>query len=107
MAEETVVKEVLTEDMKSLGASLTRTLDEAGWPVVAAFWYYESDENRWELMLAFPRVNSETGGESYMAVIHALDALQLSRAHVNHIRVVAPDHPVLRALTSRIQTGWT
>jgi hypothetical protein len=107
MAEETVVKEVLTDEMKSIGASLTRTLDEAGWPIVAAFWYYESDENRWELMLAFPRVNSESGGESYMAVIDALDALHLSRTNINHIRVVGPDHPVVRALTSRIQTGWT
>src|SRR5436305_7694379 len=105
MAEETVVKEVLTEDMKSLGASLTRALDEAGWPIVAAFWYYESDENRWELMLTFPRVNSDSGSGPYMAVIDALDALHLSRANVNHIRVVAPEHPVVRALTSRIQTG--
>jgi hypothetical protein len=106
MAEETVVKETLTEEMKSLGASLTRRLDEVGWPIVAAFWYYESDENRWELMLASPGVKSDGGGQTAMAVVHALKALHLSQ-HLNHIRVVAPDHPVVRALMSRIQTGWT
>lgn len=107
MAEETVVKEALNEEMKCLGASLTRGLDEAGWPIVAAFWYFESDENQWMLMLSSPRVTLDGGGESYMAVIDALDALRLSRSNVNHIRVVAPDHPVVRALMSRIQTGWT
>jgi len=107
MAEETVVKAVLNEEMKCLGASLTRALDEASWPIVAAFWYFESDENQWMLMLASPRVTLDGGGESYMAVIDALDALHLSRTNVNHIRVVTPEHPVVSALTSRIQTGWT
>jgi hypothetical protein len=107
MAEEMVVKETLTEEMKSLGASLIRTLDEAGWPIVAAFWYFESDYNRWKLMLASPRVNSEGSGELYMAVIHAFDALHLSRMNADYVRVVAPDHLVVRALASAFHTGWT
>lgn len=107
MAEAMVVKEALTDDMKRLGASLTQALDEAGSPIVAAFWYFESDENQWMLMLASPRVALDGGRESYMAIIDALDTLHLSRANVNHIRVVAPDHPVVRALMSRFQTGWT
>jgi hypothetical protein len=106
MAEETVVKETLTEEMKSLGASLTRRLDEVGWPIVAAIWYYESDENRWALMLASPAVKSDGGGQTAMAVVQALKALHLSR-YLNHIRVVAPDHPVVKALASAFQTGWT
>ena len=106
MAEEMVVKETLTEEMKSLGASLTRKLDEAGWPIVAAFWYYESDFNRWKLMLASPRVTSEGSRDLYMAIIHALDALHQSRTNSN-VRVVAPDHHVVRALASAFQTGWT
>ena len=106
MAEETVVKEALTEEMKSFGASLTRKLDEAGWPIVAAFWYCESDFNRWKLMLASPRVTSEGSRDLYMAIIHALDALHQSRTNSN-VSVVAPDHPVVRALASAFQTGWT
>jgi hypothetical protein len=107
MAEETVVKEALNEEMKCFGASLTRALDDAGWPIVAAFWYFESDENQWMLMLASPRVSSLGPREAYGAVIDALDALRLSRSNVNHIRVVAPDHPVVKALASAFQTGWT
>jgi hypothetical protein len=107
MAEETVVKEALNEEMKCFGASLTRALDDAGWPIVAAFWYFESDENQWMLMLASPRVSSLGPREAYGAVIDALDALGLSRSNVNQIRVVAPDHPVVKALASAFQTGWT
>jgi hypothetical protein len=96
MAEEILLKETLTEEMKGLGASLTRTLDEARWPVVASFWYFEEDFNRWKLILASPRVNTDGKKEAYGAVISALKALQQSRANLNHITVVAPDHPLVR-----------
>ena len=107
MAEEAVVKEALTEEMKNDGAALTRALDESGWPVVASFWYFESDYNRWKLMLASPRVSSDGAKEAYGTVIRALDALHQPRSNVNHITVIAPDHPIVRALASEVQTGWT
>jgi hypothetical protein len=107
MAEETVVKEALTEEMKVAGAALTRALDEANWPVVASFWYYESDDNRWKLMLASPRVSTDGPKEAYGAVIDALDALHQPRSNINHITVITPDHPIVRALASEVQTGWT
>ncbi len=107
MAEETVVKEALTEEMKVAGAALTRALDEANWPVVASFWYYKSDDNRWKLMLASPRVSTDGPKEAYGAVIDALDALHQPRSNINHITVITPDHPIVRALASEVQTGWT
>jgi hypothetical protein len=107
MAEEILLKETLTEEMKSLGASLTRTLDEARWPVVASFWYFEDDFNRWKLFLASPRVNTDGKKASYGAVINALKALHQSRAALYNLTVVAPDHPLVRDLASVIQTGWT
>jgi len=107
MAEETVVKEPLTEEMKSAGAALTRTLDEANWPVVASFWYFESDFNRWKLMLASPRVSMDGPKEAYDAVARALETLHQSFANLKHITVITPDHPIVRALASEVQTGWT
>ncbi|HEX7681716.1 MAG TPA: hypothetical protein VF713_26595 [Thermoanaerobaculia bacterium] len=107
MAEETLVKEPLTEEMKVAGAALTRALDEANWPVVASFWYFESDYNRWKLMLASPRVSTDGPKEAYGAVIDALDALHQPRSNINHITVITPDHPIVRALASEVQTGWT
>jgi hypothetical protein len=40
MAEETVVKEMLTQEMVQAGAELTRRLDEAHLAVCASFWLY-------------------------------------------------------------------
>jgi hypothetical protein len=107
MAEEPLVKETLTEEMKSAGAALTRALDEAGWSVVGSFWYYESDDNRWKLMLASPRVSTDGRREAYGAVIKALDALHQSRTNLKHITVIEPDDPLVKKLASAVQTGWT
>jgi len=107
MAEDIVVKEVLTDEMKRDGAALTRALDEAGWPVVASFWYYESDDNFWKLMLASPRVSTYGQRDGYGAVIRALDALHESRKKLKHITVVEPNNAIVRALASAVQTGWT
>jgi hypothetical protein len=107
MAEDTVVKETLSDEMKRDGAALTRALDEAGWPVVASFWYYESDDNFWKLMLASPRVSTYGPGEGYDAVISALDALHESRKKLKHITVVEPNNAIVKALASEVQTGWT
>ena|SRR5258706_1019440 len=107
MAEEILVKETLTEEMKRDGAALTRALDEAGWPVVASFWYYESDYNRWKLMLVSPRVRTDGSREAYGTVIKAIDALHQSRTNLNFIRAIAPNHPLVTRLASVIQTGWT
>ena len=105
MAEEILLKEPLTEEMKRAGASITRKLDEFDWRVVAAFWYFEEDFNRWKLVLASPRVSVDGIREGYRAVIKALDALGLSRTF-SHISVVAPDDQLVRRLASAIQTGW-
>ena len=40
MAEETVVKEMLTQEMIQAGAEITRRLDEAHLEVRASLWWY-------------------------------------------------------------------
>lgn len=56
MAEETVVKECLTEEMIKAGADLIRRLDEAHLKVNASFWLYLADMNVWRLMIASPTI---------------------------------------------------
>ena len=107
MAEEILVKETLNEEMKRDGAALTLSLDAAGWPVIASFWYYEADFNRWKLMLVSPRVSTDGSRKAYLAVISAVDSIHQSRMNLNHIRAIAPDHPLVTRLASVIKTGWT
>ncbi len=106
MAEETLVKEALTEEMKGFGAAITQKLDEAGWPVVASLWSFDPEGNRWKLILASPRVSSDGPQQAYGAVVKALEALQAPLTDLQLIRVVVPDHPLIKTLASTIQTGW-
>lgn len=48
----------LTAQMEAAGAKLTQALDEAGLDIVAAFWWYASDADRWRLVFATPEVDS-------------------------------------------------
>lgn len=56
MYQEVVVKEALTLQMIDAGAELTRRLDDVGFDLVASFWLYTSESNRWLLVLASPYV---------------------------------------------------
>lgn len=65
MAEEILVKEPLTREMIEAGAELLRRLDEIDLDVVAAFWFYTSETNKWKLMLACPSVDTEGQKAAY------------------------------------------
>lgn len=107
MAEETLVKEALTEEMKKAGAELTRKLDEAKWPVVASFWYFVPDDNQWKLILASPKLEAEGPKHSYEEISKAASTLRHYFGSLEFISVVAPHHDVVRTLGSAIQTGWS
>lgn len=105
MAEETLVKEQLTEEMIRAGDALTRQLDRVGWPVFASLWLFEPDDNEWKLMLASPTVTEGGPKAAYDAVSRALSALHEHLTSLKHIRVVEPNHPVVRLLASAVSTG--
>jgi hypothetical protein len=104
MAEEIVVKEPLTEEMKRGGAELTRKLLEANWPLTAAFWYFVSSGNRWKLMLASPQVETEGLQHAYEVVHKALRTIPEEFGGLRAISVVWPNHETVRALASAIGT---
>jgi hypothetical protein len=110
MAEEILVKEALTEEMKVAGAELTRKLDEVSWPVVASFWYFAPSENQWKLMLASPRVESDGPRLAYEEIGKALRTLEAYFDGLEYISAVAPGHHVVQALAlaaSTVPTGKT
>lgn len=105
MAEETLVKESLTDRMIAAGAELTRTLDRAHWPVVASLWLFEPESNQWRLILASPAVNEKGPLEAYR---HVSDALRATtpKLSLDAISVVSPEDPLIRVLMSAYQTGF-
>ena len=109
MAEDTLVKDVLTDGMIKAGADLVRKLDEAEWPVVAAFWLYLPEQNSWKLVLASPVAEVSGPRRAYESIQTALGALPEARGHLalSDIEVVEPQHYLVRALRIAINTGPT
>jgi hypothetical protein len=105
MAEETLVKEALTDAMIRGGASLTSKLDESGFPVLGAFWLFDPEENHWKLMIVSPEVTTSGPKDSYEAISGALGALQHHFTDLQFITVVAPNYPLVRALATAVRTG--
>ncbi len=58
MAENTVVKDQLTNAMVEAGAELTKKLDEMGVATTAALWLFEPEVNEWRLVFASPEVTT-------------------------------------------------
>jgi hypothetical protein len=107
MAQDSVVKELLTDGMILAGAKLTEKLDELQWPVIASLWLYESEGNQWKLLVASPRVTIDGPKKSYEKIQSALaatpdakDALALS-----DIGVTDPQNPLITLLSVAIGTS--
>lgn len=79
MAEETLVKEALTDHMIQAGAALLANLDRSHFPVDAALWLYLTEANQWRLLLATPEVHLDGPRKAYKRL---LQALRNASAHV-------------------------
>lgn len=103
MAEETLVKEALTEDMIVAGADLTRSLDRAHWPVAASLWSFVPETNQWRLILASSAVAEEGPLAAYRHVSQALRS-SASKLSLDSVSVVAPTDSLVKVLTSAYRT---
>ncbi|MGZ5443670.1 MAG: hypothetical protein ACXW31_08625 [Thermoanaerobaculia bacterium] len=104
MAEETLVKDVLTDDMITSGLALTKTLEQVGWPVVASFWFYDWETNRWRLVLASPVVDEKGPTAAYGEVFAALDVTRPA-VSFESVWVVSPGDRSVRVLRSLSAEG--
>jgi len=107
MAENTVVKEQLTEAMIDAGALLTTKLDEMGVPITAALWMFVPDLNEWRLLFASPEVSSKGPRGVYQKIQNAIDQLGTTATDVplSVVAVVTPEADLIRMLSVAIRTG--
>jgi hypothetical protein len=90
----------LVDEDIAAGHNAVEALDNAGFPVTAAFWLYYSDAETWKLWIATQRA-AEDLQKAYLQVGKILidqSALDLSR-----IRLVRPDDPMVRAIASVVR----
>jgi hypothetical protein len=107
MAENTVIKEQLTEDMIEAGARLTAKLDEMGLSVAAAMWLFMIESNEWRLLIASPEL--ATGGPQavYRKIEGARQALgdKAAAAPMSVIGLLDPNDQLVQLLRTALKTS--
>lgn len=114
MAEETLVKETLTQEMVDSGMELARALLGQQIELTACFWLYSAEANDWKLAVSFPQVDTEGPKKAYetiqtiQSVIRPAGFRQsepeparfarLLRLYLDDITVLGPSHRLVRSV---------
>lgn len=101
------MKQNLSDVVVRDGALLVERLDQSGWPVSAALWFYFTEATTWRLLLASPDVATKGPRAAYTAVQGALGELDITSRELalDDVGVISPDHPLLHLLRSAVRTG--
>jgi hypothetical protein len=107
MAEEVVVKEILTQGMIETGAELTRLLDQAPLVVSASLWLYIPESNIWRLIIASPEVRTYGPKKVYQKIQPILSQILEEKLSIGlkDISVVENNNPLIALLRMAIRTG--
>ena len=107
MAENTVVKEQLTDEMIEAGAQLTQKLEELGLPITVAMWFFLADINEWRLMLASPQLSAEGPRTVYEKIEEARKAIGagVESLPLSAIGLMDTNHQLVKLLRLAVQTG--
>ncbi len=107
MAENTVVKEQLTDEMIDVGAKLTQKLDELGLEIPVAMWFFLSDINEWRLYFASPKVATEGPQGIYRKIEDARATLgpEADRLPLSAIGLMDTNHQLVQLLRQALRTG--
>ena len=107
MVENSVVKEQLTDEMIEAGAQLTQQLDEIGFPVSVAMWFFLSDINEWRLLFASPLSLAEGPRAVYEKIEEARKALgaRAERLPLSAIGLIDTDQQLVQLLRIGLRTG--
>jgi hypothetical protein len=79
------------------GRRVVQTLDQAGFPVVAALWGFFPEAGDWRLLIASPKVNELGPRGAYAAIQQALLKAQVSLP-LYRVSAVAPEEPLVTEL---------
>jgi len=105
MAENTIIKEYLSPDMIESGAKLIGRLDELGLPIVAAFWFFDSEINDWYLGVATPDRDAP-GSQVYRKIREAREALgdEVAAIPMFGVRLIDMNDKTVRTLRKNVPT---
>ena len=99
-------KAALVEADVQEGRRLIQALDEKGFSLRAALWFYLPDLAEWRLLLGSPLVDTDGPKLAYRRVQAVLTRMSPpSRLTLQSISIVSARDPLIQLLSSAIQTG--
>jgi hypothetical protein len=99
-------KTALVEKYIEDGKKLINGLDEKGFRLDAALWFYLTDSDEWRLLLASPFVEKEGPRKSYNVIQSVLEGLSPPSAiSLKDISIVSPNYNLIQLLKIAIRTG--
>lgn len=107
MAQNTLVKEQLTDAMIDAGELLLRELDRLGVPLTSAFWLFDIEVNEWRLVFASPEAAKVGSLAIYRQLQSAVTALgpRISAVPFSSIQVMNEDAEIVHLLGLAVKTG--
>jgi hypothetical protein len=100
MAETILLKEPLTDGMFQVGAKLIADLDERKFPLVGALWLYDYENNRWDLLLASPLLDTDRH-EAYRR-LWEVEPTSSPHLKFDCVTLVSPSHEVIKGLAEKL-----
>jgi hypothetical protein len=108
MAKEVLVSRFLTDEMISAGHALVEEVRKSNLQIVAAFWLYYDEAERWRLVLASKRFNNEGPLALYRELdklIYDKDRQEVFGIRLENTTFVDASDELVRALASANQLG--
>ncbi|MFL6281929.1 MAG: hypothetical protein ACJ74Q_02040 [Pyrinomonadaceae bacterium] len=103
MAQELLVKEILSADEIAAGEKLLKRLDGAKAGVVAAYWVYVPAVAEWHLEFVSPKVESEGPREFYSEIGDLLSSpTRIDCLTLNTIMVLGPSYSFYKQLRAAL-----
>jgi hypothetical protein len=107
MAEETVVKEPLTEQMIVSGEKLIERLHAERFDTASAFWLFTSETSRWYLVFASPNVQKDGPLKTYGRIQKVLAKMSSGNGIISllDVKVVPSTDPLVKSLRKLLRSA--
>lgn len=99
-----MVSTTLVDTQIKDGEKILRQLDADRFNVDSALWFFETEKEKWVLLIATPLVNSIGPKKSYAKIKKSIDKLALESTTLE-VGLIKPDHDLLRVLKSALRVG--
>jgi len=98
-------RKILVNEYIEEGKSLIEKLDKKKFPVVAALWFYFSDQDEWKLLVATEKIDKEGPIASYKIIQDVLEDKNIKNLNLDNISIISPSDNLISILKSAIKTS--